>query len=358
MEYSMPNIFMVDLEGTKISALEKKILQHPNVGSLILFTRNWSDPAQLKDLINSVRSIRPDIFIAIDHEGGFVQRLQRQGFHAIPAAQVYGKAYDLNPKVGMELAQQYGQIMAQDLLAYGIDVSLAPILDVDGISNVIGKLNRAFHADPKTVETLAEAFIDGMHKAGMPAIGKHFPGHGSVSSDSHVTKPIYEVSETELKNHDLIPFIGLIAKNKLEGIMPAYVTYSSFDPHYAAGFSKIWLQKILREEFGFKGLVISDCLGMSGADIGDLHTRSLQALKAGCDILIISNQKREVLLEILNTLNFKQSDESVKRINDFTQKLMGSKALKPISGSDLATPDTKVEKPHDEFVHFNNTRMV
>lgn len=318
----MPNLFMVDLLGTDVSEEEKVILRHPNVGSLILFSRNFTNPEQLKALISTVRSIRPDIFIAVDHEGGIVQRVQRHGFRSLPAARVYGDVFDLNPEAGIKLARQYGEIMAKDLLDYGIDLSLAPVLDVHGVSNVIAKLDRAFHHDPDVIVALATAFIQGMNQAGMPAVGKHFPGHGSVSSDSHIAMPVSDATEEQLRNGDLKPFIQLISRRLLGAVMPAHVTYTAVDASNPAGFSKVWLQDILRNELQFPGLVLSDCLGMAGADIGNMNTRANRALEAGCDMLIVCNQTRALLLEVLETVKFEQSPGSAQRLETFKRSMV------------------------------------
>lgn len=318
----MPNLFMIDLLGTEILEEEKAILQHPNVGSLLLFTRNFANPEQLRSLISAVRSLRPDIFIAVDHEGGIVQRFQRHGFRSLPAARVYGDVFDLNPEAGVKLARQYGEIMAKDLLDYGIDLSLAPVLDVHGVSNVIAKLDRAFHHNPDVIVELATAFIQGMNQAGMPAVAKHFPGHGSASSDSHVAMPVSEASEEQLRNGDLKPFSQLIGRCLLGAVMPAHVTYTAIDAENPAGFSKIWLQDILRDELQFPGLVLSDCLGMAGADIGNMNTRAHRALEAGCDMLIVCNQPRASLLEVLETVRFEQSPLSMQRIEAFKRNMV------------------------------------
>ncbi|CAM2808546.1 beta N-acetyl-glucosaminidase [Legionella steigerwaltii] len=322
MPSSNTNLFMIDIEGIELSDIEREIIRHPHVGSVILFTRNFTNPQQLEHLIREIRDLNPHIFIATDHEGGFVQRFLRQGFRSLPAARVYGDAYDLNPEVGIRLARQYGEIMAKDLLACGIDVSLAPVLDLHGQSRVIAHLDRAFHHDPDVIIALASAFIEGMNAAGMPAVAKHFPGHGSVSADSHISMPISLASIDELKIKDLKPFIELIRKGLLSAIMPAHVTYKTIDADKPAGFSTIWLQEILRHELKFDGLILSDCLSMTGADIGNLMTRTEEALKAGCDMLIVCHQPRQVLLELLQKITLSQSSESAARITHFKNQLL------------------------------------
>jgi beta-N-acetylhexosaminidase len=322
IDMSSSNLFMIDIEGTALSEMERTIIKHPNIGSVILFTRNFKNPQQLGQLIADIREINPHIFMSTDHEGGFVQRFLRQGFRSLPAARVYGDTYDLNPEVGILLARQYGEIMAQDLLNHGIDLGLAPILDLHEKSLVIAQLDRAFHYDPEVIIALAGAFIEGMNTAGMPSIGKHFPGHGSVSADSHTTMPISHASMIEIRTKDLKPFIELNKKGLLNGVMPAHVTYNSVDAHKPAGFSKIWLQDILRQEMQFKGLILSDCLSMTGADIGNLKTRTTEALDAGCDMLIVCHQPREILLELVQNLNFTQSCESALRISNFKKQMI------------------------------------
>jgi beta-N-acetylhexosaminidase len=316
----MPNFLMIDLQGKKILDEEKVVLQHANVGAILLFTRNYANPEQLKTLVNEVRAIRPDIFIAVDHEGGKVQRFQGDGFTRLPAAHLYGETYDQDNHKGIKLAEENAEIMARELLACGVDMSLAPVVDIHGDSEVIGKFGRAFHEKPEVVIELAAAFIRGMHKAGMPATGKHFPGHGSVHADSHTSTPFFRESAATLRDRDLKPFAELIERNTLDAIMPAHVTYTHFDAENPAGFSEIWLQKILRSELNFKGLVISDCLSMTGADIGDMSTRVNKALTAGCDMVIICNQSRELLLQIVQQ-TFMQANISCQRIADFTSKM-------------------------------------
>lgn len=317
----MPNIFIIDLLGIDILEEEKILLQDDKVGGLLLFTRNFKNSEQLQKLVADVQSIRPDIMIAVDHEGGIVQRFQRHGFRSLPAARVYGDVYDINPDAGIQLAKQYGQVMAEDVLQYGIDLSLAPVLDVHDVSTIIAGLDRAFHRDPDVIAKLAGAFIDGMNQAGMPAVGKHYPGHGSIVSDSHISMPVSHASKAELLNQDLKPFITLMNEHKLGGVMPAHVTYSAIDPQHAAGFSKIWLKDILCGDLQFNGLVISDCLGMAGADIGNLSARAMQALAAGCHMLIVCNQSRSIMTDLLQSVNWAQSPEDLQRIARFKNSM-------------------------------------
>lgn len=321
MPGSTSNIFMIDLESTELSDMEQQLLTHPNVGAVILFTRNFTNPQQLERLSSEIRTINPQIFIATDHEGGFIQRFLRLGFRSLPAARVYGDVYDLSPESGIKLARQYGEIMAQDLLACGVDLSLAPVLDIHALSPIIARLDRAFHHDPDVVIILANFFIEGMHAAGMPAVGKHFPGHGRINSDSHITMPVSLASRDELNAKDLKPFIELIKMKQLDAIMPAHVTYKEVDASKPAGFSTIWLQEILRQELGFTGLILSDCLSMTGADIGNLKTRTEEALKAGCDMLIVCHQPRHILLELLETTTLPQSEASRARLTHFKHQM-------------------------------------
>lgn len=319
----MPNLFVVDLVGTDISEQEERILKHPNVGALILFSRNATDEEQLKRLIAKAREIRPDIMIVTDHEGGKVQRFRsEQGFSILPPARDYGEKFDLNQDDGCKFAEQGGELMAQELLNYGIDLSLAPVLDLHGISSIIAGKDRAFHSNPDAVIALTTAFIKGMNKVGMPAVGKHFPGHGSVASDSHVSKPVLDTSMEILLETDLKPFIELINRKLLAAIMPAHVTYTQVDPEQPSGFSNIWLQDILRNRLHFEGLIISDCLSMKGANIGDMQTRVTQALQAGCDMLIVANQTPDLIYQLLEETTFVQTKESADRIAAFKSQMI------------------------------------
>lgn len=273
---------MLDVEGYTLSKEESEKIQHPNTGAVIFFARNYADPAQLTALCQSIRQARSGpILLAVDQEGGRVQRFQ-QGFTRLPPASAYAQQ--------PELAAAAGWLMAAELLAVGVDFSFAPVLDVDcGMSQVIG--NRAFGQDADCVCQLASAFRQGMHKAGMAATGKHFPGHGSVALDSHHALPQDERSFAEILANDLRPFQHLIAEG-LEGIMPAHVVYSAVDSK-PAGFSRFWIQEVLRQQLQFNGVVFSDDLSMEGAaSAGDYPERAQQAQAAGCDMLLVCNNPR------------------------------------------------------------------
>ena len=349
----MPSQFMVDIEGTELSHIERELLAHPNVGAVILFTRNFINPEQLAQLTGEIRRINPALFITVDHEGGNVQRFQRQGFSSIPAARSYGKVYELHREVGLAYTHEYGKIMAHDLLAHDIDLSLAPILDLEGNSRIIAGLDRAFHSSPDAVTDLAGAFIQGMNDAGMPAVGKHFPGHGSIVSDSHIAMPTSSASLEELEANDLKPFSELINKGLLTAMMPAHVTYEAIDKNNPAGFSKIWLHDILRTKLGFKGLILSDCLSMKGADIGNLKTRAERALKAGCDMLIVCQQPRELLLELMRSLSVEQTPESAARITAFKKQMarFSKNHISPYSlyGKESVDEAQIIAGPNDAF---------
>ena len=271
---------MVDIEGLAVTSTEFDRLRHPAAGGIILFRRNYESPEQIIDLVRNIRSARPDLLIAVDHEGGRVQRF-RDGFTRLPPASRYAAKND------DALAEKAGWLMAAELRAIDVDFSFAPVLDVEcGISQVIG--DRAFGRDPDTVIRLASAFVKGMHRAGMAGVGKHFPGHGGVVEDSHLALPVDQRGVDELQERDLRPFRALLAEG-LEGIMPAHVIYERVDPR-PAGFCSYWIRQVLRGELGFTGAVFSDDLSMAGAAFaGGYVDRARLALEAGCDMVLVCN---------------------------------------------------------------------
>lgn len=282
---------MVDVGGLTLTSEDREVLAHPGIGSVILFSRNVDTPTQIRALTDDIRRLRPDIRIAVDQEGGRVQRF-RDGFTRIPAMRTLGDAYDRDPLLALAAARQWGELMAREVRAVGVDFSFAPVLDLDaGVSGVIG--DRAFHSQPEVAVALIRAFMVGMKAAGMMTIGKHYPGHGSVAADSHTHIPVDDRSWDEIAAYDLRPF-ALLA-TELDGIMPAHVVYSQVDS-LPAGFSRHWLQTVLRGQLGFKGLIFSDDLCMEGAAVvGDMMARRDRALEAGCDVVLVCNNRAAVL---------------------------------------------------------------
>lgn len=283
---------MIDVAGTALSAEDRELLRHPAVGSVILFTRNYEDPEQLRALVAGIHGLRsPALLVAVDHEGGRVQRF-RAGFTPLPPLRQVGHAYDEARAKGSELARQHGWLMAAELLACGIDFSFAPCVDLDyGLSSVIG--DRALHGSGGVVAELAVAYMHGMRDAGMAATAKHFPGHGAVVADSHVALPVDRRELADL-DPDLRPY-RLLTENGLPAVMMAHVLYPQVDG-VPASFSPRWIRGVLREELQFRGLVFSDDLSMQGAaGVGDIVARAARALAAGCEVLPVCNARAEVV---------------------------------------------------------------
>jgi beta-N-acetylhexosaminidase len=289
---------MLDVGGTTLSAEDRELLQHPNVGGVILFSRNYESPAQLRELTAAIHALRrPELVIAVDQEGGRVQRF-RTGFTPLPPAHMLGRLYDLERERALQLAESCGWLMAAELRAHGVDLSFAPVLDLDyGLSDVIG--DRAFHRSPETVARLAGRFAAGMRHAGMAAVGKHFPGHGGVVADSHLALPEDRRPYADLLD-DMRPYETLIAEG-LAGVMIAHVVYTRLD-RMPAGFSHWWLGTELRIRLRFQGAIFSDDLSMAGAAIaGGLPQRAALALRAGCDVVLVCND-RAGAVEVVDSL--------------------------------------------------------
>jgi len=311
---------MLDLEGIELTEEEKEILQHPLTGGVILFTRNYESVEQLDQLVKGIRNAtKNDLLISVDHEGGRVQRF-RSEFTQLPAIAKLSEN-DHSDKN----SYQHGWLMAAEVRAMGIDFSFAPVLDINyGVSEVIG--DRAFSQDPKIISHLATEYIKGMRDAGMASTGKHFPGHGAVTEDSHHEIPRDTRSREEIWQADIIPFADLI-KSGLDAVMPAHVIYTEIDDK-PAGFSSYWLQTILREELNFDGVIFSDDLTMEGASVmGGYTERAEAAMQAGCDMVLVCNN-RQGAVEVIDNAKLEQSEKSSQRLSRMVgQSFMNRSAL-------------------------------
>jgi beta-N-acetylhexosaminidase len=301
---------MLDVLGLELTDADRTHLLHPLTGGVILFQRNYASPDQIAGLCAGIRTLRtPELLIAVDHEGGRVQRF-REGYTPIPAMAELGALWDEDRLAACRRAEAAGLVIATELGASGIDFSFTPVLDIDfGRSRVIG--SRAFHQDPEAVGDLASALITGLMRGGSTGIGKHFPGHGFAGEDSHVETPTDPRTLSEIRAVDLAPYRRLA--HRLGGVMPAHVIYPAVD-RVPAGFSRIWLQDVLRTEIGFDGLIFSDDLSMEGASVaGGIVARAGAALSAGCDVVLVCNRP-DLADELLHGLVWSADGAREKRL--------------------------------------------
>ena len=299
---------MLDLAGLRATSEEKEMLRHPSVGGVILFARNFESPRQLLALTTEIRALRrPEPLIAVDHEGGRVQRF-KAGFTVIPPMRTLGKLWDRDRQAGRDAAMSIGYVIASELGAHGVDFSFTPVLDLDyGGSSVIG--DRALHFDPTAVGALGACLVRGLAQGGVAAVAKHFPGHGYAEADSHVAVPRDERAFKEIARKDIVPYKAVIEAG-LAAVMPAHVIYSQVDEQ-PAGYSKHWLQEVLRGKLGFQGIVFSDDLSMEGAAVaGGPPERARAALGAGCDMVLLCNNPKglDELLESLKEMTLSKPE--------------------------------------------------
>ncbi|MGF6954912.1 beta-N-acetylhexosaminidase [Paraburkholderia youngii] len=321
-----PGPVMLDVVGKTLNRDDKRRLAHPMTGGVILFARHYESRAQLVALTDAIRAVRPDLLIAVDHEGGRVQRFRTDGFTVLPSMGKLGALWDEDVLHATKVTTAVGYILAAELRACGVDMSFTPVLDLDyGHSQVIG--DRAFHRDPRVVALLAKSLNHGLALAGMSNCGKHFPGHGFAQADSHVAMPVDERPLDEILGNDVAPYdwLGL----SLGAVLPAHVVYPAVDAK-PAGFSRIWLQDILRGKLGFEGAIFSDDLSMEAARQGGTLTEGAQAaLEAGCDMVLICNQpdEAEKVLDALRVTPSKESQRRLKRMRPRGKALRWSKLM-------------------------------
>lgn len=297
---------MLDIEGPSLSPADRDLLREPAVGGVILFTRNYESVEQLADLVGEIRALRsPPLLVAVDHEGGRVQRF-RDEFTRIPPMRRIGREYDRDAESGRKAAREAGWMIASELRAVGIDLCFAPCVDLDrGVSDVIG--NRSFHSEPGAVAELADAFSRGLRSAGMAAVAKHFPGHGAVLADSHQTLPV-DRREYGLVLDDMRPYERLVSTGAIAGVMTAHIVYEQIDAQ-PASFSAYWIQRELRSRLGFGGAVFCDDLTMKATNsYGSIAERVRLALEAGCDMVPVCNDRAA-------------AHEAVDALNDYSNPL-------------------------------------
>jgi len=309
---------VLDIEGLELNNQDIRRITHKLAGGVILFARNFSNRQQLQKLCADIKKAAPYIIIFIDHEGGRVQRCKNDGFTHLPAMRKLGYLYEDNPWNGIQATKACGYILASELRACGIDFSYTPVLDLDySSSSVIG--DRAFDSNPHITGILAAHLIEGLTLAGMPNCGKHFPGHGFVAADSHIDIPIDDREFKDIWDNDIVPYMLLL--DNLDSIMPAHIIYEKVDKH-PAGFSKFWLQDVLRTRLKFQGIIFSDDLAMEGASVaGNVVAGANAALDAGCDMVLICN-RFDMADELLEGLEYKDeyANASIKRLDKILAK--------------------------------------
>lgn len=306
---------VIDIETTELTEEDRRRITHPLTGMVILFTRNYTDRKQLTALCREIHALKPGIVIAVDHEGGRVQRF-REGFTEIPAMAALGRLHETDPLKAMQTASAVAYVLAAELRACGVDMTFAPCLDIDfQRSTIIG--HRSLSGNPSAATLLALSLIEGMRQAGMSNCGKHFPGHGWVKADSHRELPVDDRALDSIRADDLVPYRYL--SQVLDSVMAAHVLYSAVDTH-AAGFSSFWLKTVLRRELGFTGAIFSDDLSMKGAlSEGSILERAKAALQAGCDMLIVCNDF-DATDSLLSGLTFCDSSERDDRVRGLLPK--------------------------------------
>ncbi len=306
-----------DVNGIKLTQEDREIIQHPAIAGIILFSKNFESPRQLKALTDSLRKVNERLLIAVDQEGGRVQRF-REGFTELPSMRYWGERFEKEGIAVIDALALSTQTMVMELQDVGIHMSLVPVLDIDhGVSEIIGE--RSFNHNPEIIVTLARTVINTMHQHHMPVTGKHFPGHGGVVVDSHKGLPVDQRSWEELWELDIRPFREL--SGELDAIMPAHVIYENVDSK-PAGFSSHWLREILRQQVDFKGVIISDDLTMSAAaSLGNYEERAGVALEAGCDILTVCNN-RKGLVEVLDYFGNYSNPQSEKIISKYIRNVL------------------------------------
>ena len=292
---------VLDIDGLELTSVDKDVLRHPQTGGLILFARNYEDPQQLRELVRSIRDVRQGLLICVDQEGGRVQRFKHE-FSQLPCLQKIGQLYVDDPEKALQVSTELGWLMAFEVVAHDVDLSFAPVLDLDESSSVIIG-DRSFSSDPATCLALAKAYIKGMNDAGMKATGKHFPGHGGVTEDSHLELPVDLRSYSDIEHLDLLPFSELVSD--LGAVMPAHIVFPEVDSE-PVGFSSVWLKDILIKKLGFNGVIFSDDLSMEGAAVaGNYKQRTEAALLAGCTSVLVCNHrdKAEQVIEFIESRN-------------------------------------------------------